>query len=102
MRYVPQKFQALYATAHEPESQRILMSWYWHGLLVLCGIIMTAGLALGVYEYLQPLSVAEEMRRPKQYFTRAELQALLADFDERSQKFNERRVRPLPLKDPSQ
>ncbi|OGG72828.1 hypothetical protein A3A38_02565 [Candidatus Kaiserbacteria bacterium RIFCSPLOWO2_01_FULL_53_17] len=91
------------AARDEPEAQHLLASVYWSMLVSLFAIIVAASVAYGLWEFVWAPADDEMIvsARPQAAFTRTELQKTLQGFDERQERFDERMVAPVSVKDPS-
>lgn len=91
-----------YAARHEPEALRILAQGYWAFLLTFSSICAVCAIAYGTWEFFRLPERDESLSvRPRQAFTKSDLQALLKKYDERAAAFEARRIAPVSVKDPS-
>ena len=91
------------AARHEPEAQYLLASLYWSVLVSLFVILVIASLAFGLWEFSwTPVSNETIVgARPQAAFTRVQLQETLEGFNARAERFDERMLAPVSVKDPS-
>jgi len=93
-----------YAASHEPEAVHMLGRIYWALLISLLALMVIGSVSYGVWQFLQPLEADVEPSvtvGARKGLNRAEIQKVLEGFDVRSSMYENRRVAPIPVKDPS-
>lgn len=97
------KIKDAYSARHEPEAARLLARAYWASLVLICAVLVTGGVAYGVWEFVRTPAEPESSVsvRPATTFTKGDIQALLKGFGDRSLRFEERMKAPVSVPDPS-
>ncbi len=102
--HIPVKIKDAYSSRHEPEAAHRLGEWYWMFLMTLLALIVIGGVAFGVWEFITPLTIetAESVSvGQRKGVTKTDIVKVLDGFETRADKYEERRVAPVPVKDPS-
>ncbi len=98
------KIRDAYASRHEPEAAHYLAGFFWTFMVMVTFVVMFSGVAYGAWEFLQPLrpSAAESVSVPqKKVFSTSELQKMLETLGNRAQQYQNAKIAPVPVKDPS-
>ena len=98
------KIRDAYRARHEPEAERILGQFYWAVLISFFAMSVVASIGYGVWEFMRPESAIPESSASlgaKKTLTRPDLQKVLEAFDQRATKYENRRIAPVLVRDPS-
>ena len=107
MRFDPQvaiKIRDAYAARHEPEAERVLGGIYWALLVSLLVCIVIGSIAFGIWEFTRPLEDTAETSvsvGSKKGLSRGDIQKTLEAFDARATRYENKRIAPIGVKDPS-
>ena len=98
------KIKDAYAARHEPEAQRFLGGAFWSLLILVFSLVVLGSISFGVWEFLQPLTVASDTvvgGGKAKTVTKGDLEKILDGFDARATKYNSRKTAPVLVRDPS-
>ena len=102
---VPVKIRDAYAARHEPEAERVLATFYWAFLVTLFSLCVVGALALGVWEFMRPLtgdgSGSSVNASGRKTLTKSDFQKVLEGLDARAKSFETRHTAPVLVRDPS-